>query len=324
MDKQRPYRVAIHGLPFFSRKLTALLTGGEWDVRYHYPSSFWEMARLTNDLRRCDLAYTWGGRISMGKFLWAARCLGKQKIVVLWSGSDVLHAQNDFRSGKMSGWVAEKIHWAVSPWLAQEVRELGVPCEYVQASFVEPVKVPAMPETFSVLAYVPNRARASLYGWDQIVEVARALPHVAFTVVGLQPGEQLSGPDNVTLYGRVENMPEFFAQASVVWRPVQHDGMSFMVLESLAHGRHVIYSCPFPACLEAKTAKQARYEIEGLLELHRAKNLQLNEQGIALIGRDYAAEKVRIDLLSRWEKIIVSGKASAASITTEKRSERLS
>src|SRR5208282_4316964 len=93
---RRTFRVALHGLPYFTTKLASLLRGEEWDVRFRYQPNPAALAAYADDLRRCDLAYTWGGRISMGKFLWAARCLRKKKIVMLWSGSDVLHARREF------------------------------------------------------------------------------------------------------------------------------------------------------------------------------------------------------------------------------------
>lgn len=303
---QRTYRVAVHGLPFFCRKLLALLNCDRWDVRYHYPKTLADKLWLANDLRSCDLAYTWGGRITMGKFLWAARCFGKRKIVVLWSGSDVLYAQRQYAKGKVDSWVADKIHWAVSPWLAEEVRTLGIACEYVQASFVEAIVPVPLPENFSVLVYVPNCDHGDLYGWGQIAEVAQSLPNVEFTLVGCQQGQQLHAPSNVKVYGRISDVGPFFRQATVVWRPVRHDGLSFMVLEALAHGRHVVYSCPFAACRQATTAQEARHEIQRLLELHNSGRLLMNEGGIRLIAREFAADTVRDNLLKRWEDIILS------------------
>jgi len=243
----------------------------------------------------------------MGKFLSAARCLGKRKIVMLWSGSDVLYAKQELASGKKSPWAAERIHWAVSPWLAEEVRSMGLRCEYVQASFVDPVKDPLpLPDSFSVLVYVPSRDKSQLYGWDQVLEVARSLPRVTFTVVGLQRGEGLSAPQNVKVHGWTSNLTPFLERSTVLWRPVQHDGLSFMVLEALAQGRHVLYSHPLPGCIHVQDAAKARSEIQRLLALHEAFALPLNTDGMRLIGCDYAPAKVQSELLRRWEEIILS------------------
>lgn len=303
----KPFRVVVHGLPHFCGKLSALLSGSQWEVHYQSKHDPVGLAVLARNLHRCDLAYTWGGRISMGKFLSAARCLGKKKVVMLWSGSDVLYAKQELASGKKSSWAAERIHWAVSPWLAEEVRSMGLPCEYVQVSFVDPAKDPVpLPANFSVLVYIPSMEKSQLYGWDQVLEVAYSLPRVTFTVVGLQRAENLPAPPNLKLHGWISNLTPFLERATVLWRPVQHDGLSFMVLEALAQGRHVLYSHPLPGCIHVQDATQASAELQRLLALHEFRALQLNSDGMQLINRDYAPAKVRRELLRRWEEIILS------------------
>lgn len=302
----RPRRVAIHGLPYFCAKLSSILKDPQWDIRHHFyqPSG---LIRFAGDLWRCDLAFTWGGRITMGRFLRAARYFGTKNVVLLWCGSDVLYAQEELAAGKkIDSWVAEKIHWAASPALAQEVRSMGLSCEYVQVSFVQSLVRPvSLPAKFSVLVYVPTIKRASLYGLDRILEVADALRCVEFTLVGLQPGEALKGPSNLRVYHRVENLASYIEQASVIWRPVRHDaGISFLVLEALAQGRHVLYSYPFSNCIHVTTADAARREIERLLRLHESKKLLLNEAGIRTIARDFTPGRVRANLFSKWAEVI--------------------
>jgi hypothetical protein len=305
-NSSRPRRVAVHGLPYFCARLSKILKDPDWDVRHHFyqPS---RLIRFAADLWQCDLAFTWGGRITMGGFLRAARCLGKKNVVILWCGSDVLYAREELSAGrKTDSWVAERIHWAASPALAEEVRSLGLSCEYVQVSFVEPVATPApLPARFSVLVYVPTLERASLYGLDRILEVADGLPSVEFTLVGLQRGETLKGPPNLKVLNRVDSLAPYIEQASVIWRPVRHDaGISFLVLEALAQGRHVLYSCPFPSCIHVTTATAARREIESLLSLHESKRLFLNEAGIRTITQDFTPERVRANLFAKWTEVI--------------------
>ena len=319
---RRPYRVVVHGLPHFCQKLSGLLQCEGWEVRYHSQQTASGLVALANDLRRCDLAYTWGGRISMGKFLWAARCFGKEKLVMLWSGSDVFFAQEEFSAGKMEPWITEKIHWAVSPWLAEEVRSLGLRCEWVQASFVEPAsEVAPLPEKFSVLAYVPDQEKSKLYGWDQIVEVARALGSVEFNVVGLRQSETLQSPPNVKMHGWAKDLTPYLQRATVLWRPVKHDGLSFMVLEALAQGRHVLYPYRFPGCVEVKTAEAAKHELKRLAQLHDSKVLKVNESGIQSIAGNFTPQKVRADLLRRWEEIISRSSAESTACLTARGSK---
>lgn len=305
---RRPYRVLLHGLPYFCQKLTGLIGDDQWDVRFHLPHGSVELATMIRDLRRCDLAYTWGGRITMGKFLAMARLLGKKKIVILWCGSDVLFAQREFANGKFDPWVAERIHWAASPSLAREVRLLGVRCEYVQASFVCPVASPRpLPRKFSVLVFLPTAERKELYGWDRIVQVASALPSVEFKLVGMRDAHAPPAPSNVVVHHWVEDLTPFYEQSTVIWRPVRHDaGISFMVLEALSHGRHVLYTYPIPSSVQVDGAESARKQLERLAALHDAGELTLNQEGIAAVARHYSREVVRAELRGRWEKIILS------------------
>jgi len=303
-SSSRPYRVVVHGLSNFCEKLPGLLGNEQWDVR-HCSYSPVGLATLVNDLRRCDLAYTWGGRVTFGKFLWAARYLGKKNVVLLWCGSDVLFAQQQLKTKRIEPWIAAKVHWAVSPTLADEVRALGLRCEYVQASFVDPVAAPKpLPENFSVLTYLPSIAKGKLYGLDQMLEVAHSLPQVQFNLVGVEEGHVPHVPANLKVFPRVPMSP-FLERATVIWRPVRHDGgISFMVLEALAHGRHVLYSYPFAASTHVTGAAAARAEIEKLLALHNAGRLKRNDLGIEVVARSYTSEKVRSELRRRWEEII--------------------
>ena len=300
----------IHGLPHFCQKLANLLDGNAWNVRYHSHASALDLLSLVNDLRNCDLAYTWGGRIDLGKFLWGARLTHVNKLVMLWSGSDALWAQKDAAAGKLHPWVLAKTHWAVSPWIAEEVRSVGLNCEYVQASFVQRVGEPAaLPEKFSVLAYVPSAEKRELYGWERILSVAKALPSVEFKIVGLQNKETLEVPGNVRLQGWTNDMASLFRQSTVLWRPVQHDGLSFMVLEALAQGRHVLYSYPLRGCIHVKNAQAAIKELERLINMHDSRMLGLNSAGLEAVDQEFSAERVRESLLMRWEKIILSSKS---------------
>lgn len=303
-----PHRVVVHGLTHFCRKLPALLNGDDWDVTDHSQHRLSDFASLPRDLARCDLIYLWGGRVTMGKFLWACRCFGNKKIIMLWSGSDVLFAREQLATRKIDPWIADKIHWAVSPVLTDEVRALGLRCEYVQASFVEAIVDPKpLPEKFAVLVFLPCSSRASLYGWDFAAEVAKMLPSIQFNLVGLKPGDTVETPPNVKVHRWMNDLNPIFERTTVLWRPVRHDaGTSFMVLEALAHGRHVIYSYPHAGCIRATNSASACVEIERLRALHDAGTLNLNHAGVEYIGRHCSRAAVRSEILRRWKEIIVS------------------
>jgi glycosyltransferase involved in cell wall biosynthesis len=303
----QPIRVLIHGLAHFSQKLPAFLASNGWEFRNYSPRWSMELLPTIYHLQQCDLAYTWGGRLTMGKFLSAARVLNKNKLVMFWCGSDVLEARPDFEAGRTEPWIAEKIHWAGAPWLAEEVRAMGLPCEYVPTTWVPSVRqLYDLPKNFSVLTYLPDAERISLYGIDQVLEVARALPRIDFTIVGLQPGQTLQAPRNVKLCERVSSLEPFFRSATVLWRPARHDGLSFMALEALAHGRYVIWSYPFSASIHAREAISARLEIERLFELHETNQLEINSSGAQFVQNNFSSAKIRSEMLSKWSKIVES------------------
>lgn len=304
-SKNQPIRVLIHGLAFFSQKLPAFLASEGWEFRNYAPRWSMDLPWTLYQLGRCDLAYTWGGRITMGKFLSAARLLRKKQLVMFWCGSDVLEARPDFAAGRTEPWIADKIHWAGAPWLAEEVRALGLKCEYVPTTWVQSVgTLQDLPKKFTVLAYLPDANRVSLYGIDQVLEVARALPKIDFTIVGLQPGQSLRVPENVSLHGRVGCLEPFYRSATVIWRPTRHDGLSFMALEALAQGRYVIWSYPFSAAIRARDGGAARMELERLFELHEARQLDINRAGAEYIEQNFSPERIKSEILSRWKDIV--------------------
>lgn len=305
-----PFKVVIHGLPHFCEKLKALLNCEGWDIRFRNGKSPLALARLIGDLKGADLAYTWGGRVSQGKFLRMARLAGVKNVVMLWSGSDIFYAREQYSAGQMDGWVARQTHWAVSPWIAEEAQALGLDCEFVQASFVTPEpRLTPPPADFSVLCYVPNVEKAELYGWDQIVRVAADLPQIHFRIVGFGSARNLSATPNVKFTGWVADLTPHLRESSVLWRPVRHDGLSFMVLEALAQGRHVIYSYPLDGCAFATDPIAAKKQILGFKRRHDLGESLLNEDGARIIRARYAPQVVRANLLQRWEEIITSSRA---------------
>lgn len=301
------HRILLHGLVYFCRKFPGFLATPGWEFRHFDPHQVSAHIPATVYLRRCDLAYSWGGRLSLGKFLAMARLLQKKNVVMFWCGSDTLNARKEFDAGRVDPWVAERIHWAGSPWLAEEVRAMGLKCEYVPSTWVEvPDSIPPMPKEFSVLAHLPSAGKVELYGIDHLFAVARRLPQIKFNVVGILPGESLNAPANVTVHGRVPSMDPFFRQTSVFWRPARHDGLAFVSLEALAHGRHVLWTYPFPGCTVAPDAIIGYQEIQRLYDLHCDGKLRVNQSAAEYVAANFSPPIIREGILTRWEKIIQS------------------
>lgn len=300
--------MVLHGLHHFCARYAKLLDGDQWEVPYRAPTNALAIAARFKDLMRADLAYSYTGRIDKGKFLRAAHALGKSRIIMVWCGSDTIFAQAAYAKGLIDPWVTHLVHWAIAPWLAEEVRALGVDCEYVPATqFVEIVKDPKpLPKKFSVLVYVRDTRKSGLYGWDRMVEVAQKLPHVEFNLYGLLEGQTLSGPCNIRVHSWTNNSAGILENSTVVYRPVRHDGLSLSVLEALSHGRHVVWTYPLRGCLHAPDPQTACEQLERLYTEHEAGRLRLNEEGRDYVVSNHNAEAARADLLQRFEKIVTS------------------
>jgi len=306
-----PYKVLLHGLEFFCQRLPAVLQSDGWEIRHHSVHQWRSFAPLLRDMRAADLLFVWGSRISFGKFLRVARFFDKKNVVMFWAGSDVLGAQMQFAEGICEPWIAAKTHWAGAPWLRDEIQALGLKCEFAPITWVPKVERPhPLPERFSVLVYLPDTDRAQLYGLERILQVARSLPHISFELVGLASGSVLDPPRNLRIHGRIADMADVYRRSSAYWRPVTHDGLSFMSLEAMSHGRHVIWSYPFPHCLQSRSVETDREEIVRLHDLHQRNLLNLNEPAIAMVAERFSLEAIRKDYLRRWEEIILSSAES--------------
>lgn len=292
----------MHGLIYFGQMFAELMTGDGWQFRYYPDKGIRNLTAMARDLTVCDMAYQIGGRVTQGRFLQAARFLDKKKIVMHWVGSDTVDEQKEVAEGKADPWVTHNIcHWAESDWMVHEVQLLGLSCELVPLPSSRIPDGPSpLPREFSVLVYMPDARRSELYGLDRILQVVRELPHIPFELVGLLHGAIPDPPLNLKIYGRVPNLAAFYRKASVVWRPVRHDGLSFMVLEALGHGRHVLWSYAFPGCVRVNCASEACDEIARLYALHQHGRLRINSGGVQAIAKGgYLPQRLRTEIHQR-------------------------
>jgi hypothetical protein len=301
-------RVLVHGLAYFGEVFADFMSGDSWEFVYYPDSGVRNLVAMCNALRRCDLVYQIGGRLTVGKFLKAAKLLRKDRIVMHWVGSDALEAQSTVSSGGCEPWVLNAIHhWADSPWILKEVCEMGVECRYVPLPSTRITKAIApLPKEFSVLVYVPSVQCAELYGLDKILEAARALPEIRFELVGLRDGPLQSAPRNIRFHKRVPDLNDYYKQATVVWRPTKHDGLSWMVCEALGQGRHVLWSHPFPGCALVQSAAEAVAEIQKLYRRHIENDLRVNSQGASFISSgDFYPPNFKKNILSKLDELLV-------------------
>ena len=301
-------RVLVHGLIYFGPIFARFMDGDGWEFRYYPDKGVRNLAAMLGEMTRSDVLYQLGGRVTEGKFLKVAHALSKNKIVMHWLGSDTLDEQIQVSQQKSDAWVLGKLHhWAESQWMVDEVEALGVPCQLVPfPSALVPDGPSALREQFRVLVYVPSIKRGELYGLDRILSVARDCPDVSFDLVGLIDGPIPEVPANLHVYGRLANLSEFYERCSVVWRPVRHDGVSWMVLEALGHGRHVLWTHPFPGCIQVGDEFDAREQITRLHESHRRGLLQLNHEGLRFTRYCYHPATLRKNIHLKLRSILDS------------------
>lgn len=302
-------RVLVHGLIYFGSVFADFMNGSEWQFRYFPDKGMRNLAAICRHLWSADLIYQLGGRLTQGRFLRTARQFGKTKVIMHWLGSDTLDEFRQSGWATADPWVLRQIHhWAESEWMADEVRSLGAPCKVVPFPSVRiPSEPTPLPDQFRVLVYVPTLERRELYGLDQIVEVAAELPEVQFNLVGLLDGPLPNPPQNLRVHGRIPELTEFYRQSAVIWRPARHDGVSWMVLEALGHGRHVLWSYPFPGCVRVENAAGACEEITRLYRLHREQKLRPNQAGIEFIANSgYHPNAMRVASCARFAEVLDS------------------
>lgn len=280
-------RVAIIGLPSFGRRVAAELRQGGLSARFvERPGrSPRAAARMLREFARADLVYGIGLSAARNSPADLLARTGKP-LLMHWVGTDVVHAQDAEREGRLSRRViAHATHWADAPWLAEELAPLGVEATEqllpLPVHLGEPLPLPA---AFQVLIYLPPAAHAA-YDVTATFAVAEALPGIPFTLIGgFQPD---ATPPNVQNLGLVDDMPSVYANSTVFLRLVHHDGMSHTVLEALSLGRHALWSYPFPGVLQVTGADAAVQAISDLRAQHEAGTLAWNEVGATNVRQRY-------------------------------------
>ena len=124
------------------------------------------------------------------------------------------------------------------------------------------------------------------------------MPEVTFLAVGGE-GEGASHPPNVNYLGFVDDMAALYPRVSALLRLTPHDGLPKMVLESLACGRNVIWSFPFPHCNHAKNVVDA---LDSLVSLRSSR--KLNREGADFVKREFPFDRIANQLASTIRDVI--------------------
>lgn len=244
-----------------------------------------------------------GSRTTAGRafeaFWSVVRVLNPRSAVVFyWIGTDVVcaveHAKTGVRIDRMYRLAESATHIAVTQDLCDELAAIGIDAQpagtpWTRAEF--PSIPPGLPTRCTVLSYVPDE-RHAYYGGPTLLDAARALPDVAFRIMGGLGGWMDDPPPNVQVLGWVDDPLSEFAGATVVVRLAQHDGMGATAIEGLLYARHVIYTRPLPHCRYVRfgDANQLTDALCEYLALHQQRKLTLNLEGFAWARDNYLPE----------------------------------
>ena len=102
------------------------------------------------------------------------------------------------------------------------------------------------PNQFTVMTYLPKTKNPNFYGAKLIYKLVKENPEVNFIILG-HNNENIEF-NNVKFFtiNMNRDISDLYERSSVLLRLTKHDGLSSMVLESLARGRHVIWTSEFP------------------------------------------------------------------------------
>ena len=189
-------------------------------------------------------------------------------------------------------------------WLAQELEAGGLSgVELAPWTCVDmPGVVPGFSQPFTVVAYMPQD-RLDFYGMAFVVELARRLGDVQFELVATTQTDGL--PPNVRASGWVADMDAVYRRATVLVRPVMHDGLANMVMEALAYGRYVLWSYEMPGVERITTLDAAEKYIRELAEQSLTGAIRPNLVGRAMVEKEHdlalgdTQTKERLDTIAR-------------------------
>ncbi|HTU70957.1 MAG TPA: hypothetical protein VMF11_11625 [Candidatus Baltobacteraceae bacterium] len=295
-------RALVIGVEHDGRKLCRLINerSGRWYLRYRGSSRVQTLLALIES-RSVEAVISLSGPGPHAALADVAR-RRNIPVIVIWAGAEVLAAKTDphllevIKNYKF-------INLADSPWLVDELRALGIDASYLPVTAVDvPATTAPMPERFNVLAYLPEPQRP-FYGERAIYQIASEFPDVPFTVTG-RGAPNGAAPPNVRFAGHVDDIAERIDASSVLLRMRKHDGKSQLVLEALAHARHVIWNHDFPGVAHASNTAHAIRLVRALRNAHEAGMLDANEGGREYVAERFAPERIAADFENLLDRAV--------------------
>ncbi len=295
------------GYPYFTYMLAPLLSTK--DIQFQPLDEGERRLVWLLPVIQSDVCYFIGVKYLNTHLLTLCRLLHKP-VVMHWVGTDVTSAIEVFnKNGHLPRYIVEDcIHWAEVNWIAKELSSIQINAEIVPLPVMLSVApVSPLPQTFTILAYLPD-TRPTFYGAHHILRLAKEMPDIRVMCVGFKKSpfhftdEPL--PPNIELFGRLESLDQVYKDTTVLVRITEHDGLSFMVLEALEHGRYCVWSHSLdkaPGVFVAMNYETLHEHIHVLYDKHARGCLLPNYEGAEFIRRQYAPERMAGEIRHRFE-----------------------
>lgn len=313
---ERKRRVAITGYELFCRDIAEHVRRLDptWEPVLIHTGRHRQLIRALYVLATSDMWYSIGHPVPDRLICWVAKLLRKPR-VIHWVGSDIESIRNN------PEWVTQVSadvvrHLAEADFTASELQQLGLNSRVVPLPpRFSAEAVPALPEQFTVLLYIP-RTRGDFYGrhdYERLVTALAAEP-IRWLLVG---GGSLNAPPqaDVVNLGWREDLSDIYRDVTVLIRSTPRDGLSLMVLEALAFGRHVLWSQPFPHVHHITAYEDMERHIRTLLALHRRGALLPENQGARYIREHYTTDECVSDIAAVWREALTRGGAAIKEAT---------
>lgn len=298
----RPMKVLIGGLPYFAKKLVKNLSDFDKDNSYLYLEpciSFYSKIRTVFKFIPADIIYFIWGTIEANKLTDLALFM-KKKVVMHWVGTDVTNAVTYYKNHSIKKRYIENItHFCEVSWIQDELKQIGIYAKIVQiATFDSKVsELKKLPTDFSILSYV-GEGREEFYGINKLIQLAIDFPGIEIKITGIAHYKKPL-PENIKLLGWVKNMFEQYNNCVLYLRLPEHDGLAFSVLEALASGRYVGYSCNFENTIFINTYTRLKEVVRNFYDEFNNGLLGINFSGVEFIKGHFNRDTVLEALIKK-------------------------
>lgn len=299
-------RVLIGGLPYFAKKLVHSLSDFDKTNSYKYlePNvNIWSKIRTIFKLIPADIIYFVWGTIEVNKLTDVA-LLMKKKVILHWVGTDVTNAVNYRKDHSIKQrYIDTIIHLCEVPWIQDELRQIGISAQIAQiATFDDKISEQQLfPSKFSILSYI-GKGYEEFYGIEKLIKLAIDFPSIEIRIVGIDHYFKPI-PENIKLLGWTKNMPEQYNICVLYLRLPEHDGLGFSVLEALAKGRYVGYSCNFESTIYIDNYSKLKDVVGFLYGEFNNGSLDLNCEGVKFVKERFNRNNVLGKLTNKFREI---------------------